>query len=77
MKRVSGSKKIAEWLALANDRKFSLLGMSLMENHYDPRYKKSRLRNTRKIISSIELGDISHQKVEKGAEKIKYIISSL
>ena len=48
-----------------------------MENHYDPRYKKSHLRNRRKIISSIELGDISNQKIEKGAEKIKYIISSL
>ena len=77
LERISGSKKITEWLALANDKKFSLLGMSLMENHYDPRYKKSRLRNRRKIISSIELEDISNHKLEKGAEKIKFIISSL
>ena len=59
------------------DKKFSLLGMSLMENHYDPRYKKSRLRNSKKIISSIELGDISNEKIEKSAEKIKYLISDL
>jgi len=77
LQRISGSKKITEWLALAKTGKFSLLGMSLMESHYDPRYKKSRLRNRRKIISSIELGDISNQKIEKGAEKIRYIISSL
>ena len=77
LERISGSKKITEWLALADDKKFSLLGMSLMENHYDPRYKKSCLRNRRKIISSIELEDISNHKLEKGAEKIKFIISSL
>ena len=77
LQSISGSKKITEWIALAKTGKFSLLGMSLMESHYDPRYKKSRLRNRRKIISSIELGDISNHKIEKAAEKIKYIISGL
>ena len=73
---LSGSRQVNEWLKLADEKKFSLLAASLMESHYDPRYKKSRLRNKRKIISTIDLDDISLEKIRAGAEHIKSILSN-
>ena len=76
LNHLSGSKQVDEWLKLAEEEKFSLLATSLMENHYDPRYKKSRLRNQRKIINTVNLDDISLEKIMAGAEQIKSVLTN-
>lgn len=60
------AKKIANWLAMAEEGAFARLAGVLMEEHYDPRYRRTDANHD----FSIELEELNGGDIERAAQEI-------
>lgn len=66
LRPLHSSAQISQWLAMAKGGDFGALAQSLMEEHYDPRYRKSGVA----AVAEFALEDLSEAGIAGAAEKI-------
>ena len=70
-----GRKRLAEWLDLARSGQFESLAQSLMQNHYDPAYQRSRREDTRRRLGVVEALDLDPASQDLAAARIADLIA--
>lgn len=68
---------IEEWLAMAEEKRFSALADRLMREHYDPLYERSRKRDEKKPVGTVEIERIDEEGVDRAARTAAEIIGTL
>ena len=58
------------WLQMAKNKEFFELVKQLMENHYDPRYKRSLLRKKKEVFAKLKIEDMSQKGLSSIVDKI-------
>ncbi len=58
--------RVSEWLEMAHHAQFEALAMSLMEHHYDPRYRKSADSS----VFEVELRDLVARDIDDAARAV-------
>ena len=69
-------ERIEEWLAMAQANAFEGLAESLMRDHYDPRYAKTKMRDGA-AVQIIELDTLDETGQSAAAERIVGLLPSL
>lgn len=64
-------EQLAVWRDLASAREFVALAASLMRDHYDPLYDRSRARRADKTLAEFFLDRLDGTGIETAAEKIR------
>jgi tRNA 2-selenouridine synthase len=70
-----GRERRDEWRALARDGAFEALAASLIEQHYDPAYERSRRRETRPGLKTIALDDLDAARLDRAAAHIASLLN--
>jgi tRNA 2-selenouridine synthase len=65
-----GSKRIAQWRALAEAGELQTLAAGLMELHYDPAYDRILRRDEHKLLATVALPGLDDAAQETGADEI-------
>ena len=65
---------IADWEDMARAGAFEALAAALMERHYDPRYSKSMTRTDYKLLTNLDLADLSPDGVLSAAKHVADIL---
>lgn len=68
---------IEEWLAMANEMRFSALAERLMREHYDPLYERSRKRDEKRPAGTVEIERLDMEGVDRAARTAAEIIRTL
>jgi len=66
---------IETWRDMAQSKDLTALAASLMRDHYDPLYSRSRKRRERDPIASITLTDLSNDALDRAAAKIQALLA--
>ena len=69
-----GRKRLADWLDLARSGRFEALAQSLMQEHYDPAYQRSRRQDQRRRLGVVEVEDLDPASQDLAAAKIADLI---
>ena len=69
-----GRKRIAEWKTLAGAGDFETLADAMVERHYDPAYERSRRRDQRSLLGTIELTSVDDDGIRQAAISAANII---
>jgi tRNA 2-selenouridine synthase len=69
-----GRKRIEEWKALADAGDFAALADAVVERHYDPSYERSRRRDQRPILGSVQLSSLDQNDIGQAAASAASII---
>ena len=67
-------EQIAVWRDLARTEEFVALAASLMSDHYDPLYDRSRSRRADKTLAEFSLDHLDIAGIEAAAEKIRSVV---
>lgn len=67
---------IAAWRDMAQSRNLVALAASLMRDHYDPLYRRSRKRRERAPLASITLTDLSNDTLDRASVKIQSLLAT-
>ena len=72
LKDLHGAERIGQWKALAARGDWNGLVIDLLENHYDPAYRRSMFRNYRdaQAAAAIPVEDISRAGFARAAERL-------
>lgn len=65
-----GDKIIAGWRALAEANDHAALAAALIEQHYDPAYRRASRKHPRTELGCVELADLSAESQERAADAI-------
>ena len=71
-----GHEKVAHWQDLARTQGFADLAAELMQDHYDPRYQRSRARNLPDTVLHQAIEDLSEEGLEVAAKALSSKIRS-
>ena len=63
-------KLIDSWKELIEQKKWTKLTTSFLENHYDPSYSSNTIKNDRKVIKEIEAMSFNSSEITKIANSI-------
>jgi len=69
-----GRKRIEAWLDLARRGQFEALAEALMQDHYDPAYRRSRREDQRRRLGVIQLADLAPATQAAAATRIAQLI---
>jgi tRNA 2-selenouridine synthase len=67
----------ALWRALAFNGQAEALAQSLIEEHYDPAYRRSIAKNPGGIVSRVDLADLSDERLEVAADQAAALVRAL
>lgn len=67
---------IAAWRDMAQSGELAPLAASLMRDHYDPLYSRSRKRRERAPLASIALTDVTDEALNEAAVKIQSLLAA-
>ena len=70
-----GRKRLADWLDLARAGEFEALAQSLMQEHYDPAYQRSRRQDQRRRLGVVELDDLDPASQDLAAARIADLVA--
>src|SRR6185437_12746014 len=70
-----GKKRLAAWGELADAGAFEDLALALMELHYDPAYRRSSRKETRRSLGAIELRALDPGDLDAAAARIAELIA--
>ena len=65
-----GKQKIEEWYSLIEQEKWHKLVTDLLENHYDPAYRRSMSQTFRQVEKKLQFSDLSHANVEAALDNL-------
>ena len=65
-----GRRRLADWRRLIDEGELEALAVELMEQHYDPAYRRSSRKHERPVIGRIELSDVDTASIAKAAEAV-------
>lgn len=68
------NEQLAIWRDLAGAKEFAALAASLMRDHYDPLYDRSRARRADKTLAEFSLDNLDSPGIEATAEKIREVV---
>jgi tRNA 2-selenouridine synthase len=68
---------IEEWLAMADEGRFSALAERLMRDHYDPLYERSRKRDEKKPVGIVDIERLDAEGVDRAARTAAEIVRTL
>ena len=74
--RLQGHEKVAHWSEMAASGAFETLAMALMRDHYDPGYRKARLRNGAGAALSIEAQTLDEDGIARLAKDVARRVKS-
>ncbi len=67
-------EQLALWRNMAGAAEFTALAASLMRDHYDPLYDRSRARRANKTLAEFSLGGLDSPGIKAAAEKIRGVV---
>jgi tRNA 2-selenouridine synthase len=67
-------ERIEEWLAMAAGKDFPTLAASLMREHYDPLYDRTRKRRSDEPMAKVRLSGFSDANLAAAASKLAIIV---
>jgi len=67
-------EQLALWRNMADAKEFTALAASLMRDHYDPLYDRSRARRADKTLAEFSLDRLDSLGIEAAAEKIRGVV---
>ena len=67
---IAGHKVVENWVQMAKNKEFYELVKQLMEKHYDPRYKRSLLREKREVFATLKIEDMSQKGLSLMVDRI-------
>jgi tRNA 2-selenouridine synthase len=70
-----GRQRLAEWLDLARSGRFDVLAQTLMQDHYDPAYRRSRGQDHRRRLGVVEVEDLNPSSQDAAAATIARLIA--
>jgi len=70
LRRLRGHTLVDEWTALMEAGEFTALAKSLMVEHYDPSYTKSRAVHSPVFAASIDGGDLDEPSLDRAADQV-------
>jgi len=76
LRRVRGHAVVDHWQSLQDGGDFAGLARSLIVDHYDPAYSKSRRTLTPKVLKEIEMPSLCKVGLSKAAQEIKAALSA-
>jgi tRNA 2-selenouridine synthase len=65
-----GRAVVEDWLALQETGQLEALAAALMEDHYDPAYRRSRARHPAPSILQVDAGALADADLDRAAERI-------
>ena len=77
LRRTRGHATVDHWQALQDAKDYSGLAASLMQDHYDPSYAKSRRVEDREILAEVQTKTLDDAGQNSAADKIAKIIAAL
>ncbi|WP_210527637.1 tRNA 2-selenouridine(34) synthase MnmH [Rubellimicrobium arenae] len=72
-----GRATVDRWVALLRAREAQALAASLMADHYDPAYRRSRARHPASWLASVSAGALTEAELDRAAECIAQSVSRL
>lgn len=75
--RTTSKQALADWRALAEAGDHTALAQALIEAHYDPSYARSAREDTRIVLGTVELAEITDVALEAAAERVLNLVSRL
>lgn len=77
LRRLRGNEQVDRWLSLVEHGAFRELAKSLMIEHYDPTYAKSRSVHAPVFIASVETAALDEASFDRAADEIIEVIKEL
>ncbi len=72
-----GHAVVENWLALQGSGQLEAVTAALMEDHYDPAYRRSRARHPTPMFLSVDAGALDDADLDRAAERIATAVGSL
>jgi len=74
--RLQGRERVARWKAMAVAQEFQALAEELIQDHYDPRYRKVRDKRGRAPAFRVETERLDAQSLDRVADSLMHAITS-
>jgi tRNA 2-selenouridine synthase len=72
-----GRRQVEEWLRFVEDGESEALAAALIEQHYDPAYRRSSRKQPHAVLGDITLEDLDDAALERAAADIERMLSGL
>lgn len=69
-----GRRRLDDWRRLIDEGELQALALELMEQHYDPAYRRSARKHERPILGRVELPDLEPAALARGAEAVARLV---
>lgn len=66
---------VASWKAMARDGQVEPLAAALIEEHYDPAYRRMSARRDRALLGRVEMAAVSDAELDRAADKVAETLS--
>ena len=77
LRRLRGHAKVDQWIAQSQAGDLVALSHSLMVDHYDPAYAKSRRIDEREVLAEVEVPTLDEDGQERAADQIAKAVTAL
>lgn len=77
LRRIRGHEQVDAWNGMIDGKDFAGLAKSLIVDHYDPTYSKSRAAHEPVFVATIDAGALDEASLEKAAAQAAKAIKSL
>jgi tRNA 2-selenouridine synthase len=69
-----GRKRLEDWAQMIDDGAWRELALALIEQHYDPAYRRSSGKHEHPLLGRIDLGEIGPAEIARAAEAIARLV---
>jgi len=71
-----GRQRLADWRRMVDEGAWEALALALMEQHYDPAYRRSSRKHARPTLRRIELADLSPGAIARAADEVAALVGT-